>query len=61
MLGLVAFCLSFLLSCLTNYSTVSLSLLEVRMVKKHSIIALSMFANGVVINLFSTQLVAVQT
>ncbi|EGT89406.1 hypothetical protein ABNIH4_20094 [Acinetobacter baumannii ABNIH4] len=31
------------------------------MVKKHSIIALSMFANGVVINLFSTQLVAVQT
>ncbi|SPL69309.1 hypothetical protein KPC_0487 [Acinetobacter stercoris] len=31
------------------------------MVKKHSIIALSTFVNGVAINLFSTQLVAVQT
>ncbi|MFA2890048.1 hypothetical protein KWF39_08600 [Acinetobacter pittii] len=60
-LGLVAFFLTFLLSCLTNHSTVSLSSLEVSMVKKHSFIAFTMFASGLAINLFSTALVAVQT
>jgi len=60
-LGLVAFFSTFLLACLTNYSTVSLSLKGVSMVRKLLFIALTMFTSGVAINLFSTALVAVQT
>ena len=60
-LGLVAFLLTFLLSCLVNSSTVALSFLEVSMIIKHLLIAFLMFGSGVAINLFSTAIVSVQT
>jgi hypothetical protein len=60
-LGSIAFFSTFLLSCLTNGSTISLSFKGVFMVIKHLCIALSAFTSGVAINLFSTELLAVQT
>lgn len=60
-LGLIAFFSTYLLFCLTNSSTVSISQKEVLM-KKHSIVPMCMFVNSVAINLFSANLgVAGQT